>query len=99
MQTYIKNNQYGRAIFENLDCLLDASVQFDMTESFTDYYDGFKNLVQLHYEARTINERERDILISYLDEVMKNPVSANGKTSKWDNDLKYVDTNLTPLFC
>ena len=90
---------HGRAIFENLDCLLQASVDMSMTESFTDYYEGFKNLVQLHFEAKTINELERDILLTFLSEARDNPVRANGNTGKWDGDLKYVDTDLTPLFC
>lgn len=99
MTEYIALGQYGRAIFENLDCLLQAAVDYNMIESFTDYHYGFVNLVYLHFEAHTINENERDTLIRYLNEVQASPVDANGHTSYWDDILRKQDTNWTPLFC
>merc|ERR1711976_875162 len=67
-QEFIANNQDGRAILENLDCLLEAAYDLEMVESFTDYYRGFQNLVYLHYEKNDINSAERDTLLDWLDE-------------------------------
>merc|ERR1712071_507230 len=73
MIEYSANGEYGRSIFENLDCLLAGALDRDMTTTFTDYIVGFKNLMYLHYEAHTINQAERDILLSYLTLAQSDP--------------------------
>jgi len=99
MTAYCKAGEYGRAIFENLDCLLAGSIKFGMVETFTDYITGFKNLVHLHTEARTICNDEETILEDYLDQVSLDPYGSNGNTDYWDNLLKDADDDSTPLFC
>jgi len=99
MKKYIENNEYGRAIFENLDCLLEASIYYALPESFTDYYWGFKNLVLLHYAANDINQQERDTLIAYLEAAYKDPYEEVYNTQYWDSLLVEQDTYLVPKFC
>lgn len=99
MIEYSANGEYGRSIFENLDCLLAGALDRDMTTTFTDYIVGFKNLMYLHYEAHTINQAERDILLSYLTLAQSDPESAYGNVDYFDGMLKDVNTDLTPKFC
>ena len=70
-----------------------------MTESFTDYIMGFKNLVFLHYDTQTINADERDILLHYLNVAKDDPTSAINRVTEYDNDLAVADSDLTPKFC
>ena len=99
MKTYIANNQYGRAILENLDCLLEASIYYEMPETFTDYELGFLNLVELHYQVNDINENEKETLISYVEQAAKDPYGQVYNTKYWDSILVEEDTYLVPDFC
>lgn len=71
-----------------------------MPKTFTDYLYGFNNLVYLHYESKTINKKERDTLLRYLQEVQDvGPLKTFGNTKYWDDLLKEDDTSLTPKYC
>ena len=100
MKEFINNNQYGRAILENLDCLLEAAYNLEMVESFTDYYRGFQNLIYLHYEKNDINVNERNTLLNWLDEAKYgDPKETLTYYKETDAMLESEDTMLTPDFC
>ena len=99
MTTYNENNQYGRSILENMDCIRWAALKYKMETSFTDYYWGFQNLIYLHHEQKTINLNERDVLLDWLDRAYAKPSSGDGIFDEFDRKLEEADDDLVPKFC
>lgn len=99
MTDFISENQYGKAILENIDCLVQFSVILDLVSSVSDYELGFYNLVLLHELSDTISSKEKEVLFQYLDEVIGETSYDAKNYENFLNKLDKANTELIPKFC
>ena len=99
MKDFIGENQYGKAILENIDCLVEASISLNLISSVSDYELGFYNLVLLHEVLDTINSNEREVLFQYLYEVFGEESYDVEVYESYLEKLGKVNTELVPKFC
>lgn len=99
MKDFIAVNQYGKAILENIDCLVEYSISLNLISSVSDYELGFYNLVLLHELSDTINLKEREVLFQYLNEVFGEESYNVDVYYLYLEMLEKANTELMPKFC